>query len=566
MTDGAQFDDRYDDRYATDIVVVGAGGAGAPFAARVAALTGARVLVLEAGPVPRDARGFPADVLDASALPTVAGRGAHTCWYPAELAPGTPVDIGRGRGAGGCTAVNGAYFVWPRLTDLERWSAGGHPEWSPDQVLPVLRSLESDLDLGRPAGQHASHGAPAHGTAAHGTAIHGTRGPVPVRRARVAGSTVAEAFAAAADALGHTPVTDLNDPASAEGHGALPLNVLDGVRMNTGLTHLLPALRDGLVTVWGDTVARGVLMDGPRAVGVEAERAGRTVRVHADEVVLAAGPLASPHLLLTSGIGPAAALRRAGVPVVVDSPGVGASFSDHPDLMLTVPVHRPVANPDRLLFGWALHLSGEGTTTPGDLEVLPMLRSFGALGGGGDEAGDLAVIVALQRPESRGTLTLASADPRRPPVIHHRHLSTGHDRARLRTGLRAAHALMYSAPLRDLLDPARVAQLLPPDDAGLDRWMTRHLGTAMHTAGTAPMGPADRPGSVTDHRGRVHGVENLRIVDTSVLPDVPSRGPAATAVLLGTHLAQLMAGPSRPATPGSPADFRHAEATLGVRM
>lgn len=564
MTDGArydgrhgdQYDGRHDDRYATDIVVVGAGGAGAPFAARVAALTGARVLVLEAGPVPRDAGGFPAEVLDASALPTVAGRGAHTCWYPAELAPGTPADIGRGRGAGGCTAVNGAYFVWPRLADLERWSAGGHPDWSPDRVLPVLRSLESDLDLGGPAGRHAGDGA----------AAHGAHGPVPVRRARVAGSTVAQAFAAAADALGHAPVADLNDPATAEGHGALPLNVLDGVRMNTGLTHLLPALREGLVTVWGDTVARGILMDGPRAVGVEAERAGRTVRIHADEVVLAAGPLATPHLLMTSGIGPAAALRGAGVPVVVDSPGVGASFSDHPDLMLTVPLHRPVANPDRLLFGWALHLSGEDTTTPGDLEVLPMLRSFGALAGGGDEAGDLAVIVALQRPESRGTLTLASADPRHPPVLHHRHLSTGHDRARLRTGLRAAHALMRSAPLRELLDPAQVARLLPPDDAGLDRWMTRHLGTAVHTSGTAPMGPADRPGSVTDHRGRVHGVENLRVVDTSVLPDVPSRGPAATAVLLGTHLAQLMAGPSHPARPGSPADFRHAEASLGARM
>ncbi|HRO30314.1 MULTISPECIES: mycofactocin system GMC family oxidoreductase MftG [Micrococcaceae] len=544
------------ERHEYDIVVVGAGGAGAPFAARAAALTGARVLVLEAGPVPRDASGFPPEVLDAAALPTVAGRGAHTSWFPAELAPGTPADIGRGAGAGGCTAVNGAYFVWPRLTDLDRWSAAGNPDWAPERVVPVLRTLEDDTDFGDTG----------RGGARPGTVVHGSAGPVPVSRARLDRSPVAQAFSEAADDLGFAPVTDLNDPAVAEGHGPLPLNVRDGVRMNTGLTHLLPALREGHITAWGDTTVRTILLDGNRAVGVEAERDGQPVRVHCDEVVLAAGPLATPHLLMLSGIGPATALRRAGVPVAVDSPGVGASFSDHPDLMVTVPLRRPVPNPDRLLFGWALHLSGESTATPGDVEVLPMLRSFGALAGAPDESGDLAVIVALQRPESRGDLTLESADPRRPLRIRHRHLSTEHDRARLRTGLRTTHALLRSGPLGDLLDAGRLEDLLPANDAALDSWMARNLGTAVHTAGTAPMGPPESPGSVTDQQGRVHGVEGLRIVDTSVLPDVPSRGPASTAALVGTHMATLRGTDTRSRSTTPPGGFHHAEATLGLRM
>jgi choline dehydrogenase len=544
------------DRDEFDLIVVGAGGAGAPFASRAAALTGARVLVLEAGPVPQARSGFPPEVLDAAALPTVAGRGPHTCWYPAELAPGTPVEIGRGAGAGGCTAVNGSYFVWPRLSDLQRWSGPGQPDWAPERVLPVLRSLETDLDFPGPAPAMEGTGATAHGAS----------GPVPVSRPRLDRSAVAQAFSDAADALGYAPADDLNDPAIAEGHGPLPLNVRDGVRMNTGLTHLLPAMHRGLVTVQGDTVVRRVLVDGGRAVGVEAECGGRVLRFRCAELVLAAGPLATAHLLMLSGIGPADMLRRAGVPVVVDAPGVGASFSDHPDLVLTVPVRRPLPNPDRLLFGWALHLSGEATATPGDLEILPMLRSFGALAGGDNEAGDLAVIVALQRPESRGTLTLVSGDPGRPLRIRHQHLFTKHDRSRMRTGLRAAHELMTSGPLRALLEPGRLHGLLPRDDAGLDQWMTRNLGTAVHTAGTAPMGPAGRPGSVTDQQGRVHGIEALRVVDTSVLPDVPSRGPAATAVLLGTHMATLMAAAARPGTPSPPEDFHHAEATLGVRM
>jgi len=152
------------------------------------------------------------------------------------------------------------------------------------------------------------------------------------------------------------------------------------------------------------------------------------------------------------------------------------------------------------------------------------------------------VIVALQRPAGRGRLTLDPRDPHAAPVVRYHHLRRDEDRRRMREGLRTAVALLGSDRLSGWVDTRSWDRSVFDDDHLLDAWMNDHLGTAVHLSGTAPMGPADRPGAVTDQHGRVHGVAGLRVVDTSVLPDVPSRGPAATAVLLGQHMANLFLG------------------------
>lgn len=503
-----------------DVVIVGLGGAGAPFAARLSEESSLSVLGLDAGPVPRTRRDFPLATLDPGLLPTVIGPGPHTWWHRAEVVPGRPYDVGRGQGAGGSTSVNGAYFVRPRRTDLQRWADAGNPSWDPTLVEAELCALERDLQFG--ADRH-----------------HGDSGPMPVDRSAFNHSPVAHAFAAAAAASGYPQQTDLNDIDTSDGHGALPLNVEGGERINTALAYLLPALTRPRLTLIGGAEVQRVLMEGTRATGVEAVIDGRLHRIRAGEVVLAAGPVRSPQLLQLSGIGPARALERIGVKPLVDLPGVGASVSEHPDMMLTAPLRRPLRpNAEDPLFAWAMNWTAPGSTTSGDLEILPLLKPFSVLAGA-PSGTELAIIVALQRPHSRGRLELVSADPQTPPSVRYHHLQELEDRRRMREGLRTADTLLRSEPLNDWVDADRLPQICN-DDAGLDRWMLQQVGTAVHLCGSAPMGPHDRRGTVTSEDGRVHGTDGLRVIDTSVLPDVPSRGPALTAVLLGERMATRM--------------------------
>lgn len=500
-------------------VIVGAGTAGAALAARLSEDPEHRVTVLEAGRVPRTAEEFPRGLLDAS---TVEGAmpGHPANWsYLGHLTPDRPYTIARGRIVGGSSTINGGYFIRARPEDFDRWAAVAGPDWAYERVLPVLRDLERDLDLG--AGP-----------------LHGGTGPVPVRRA-VQANPVARAFTAAARELSFPDEPDKNAPGTP-GVGAVPQNVVDGRRINTALAYLEPARERANLEVEGGCFVRRVLFDGGRAIGVDLG-GGRVIE--ADEVVLCAGGIGTPHLLLVSGIGPAEHLQAVGVPVVHDSPGVGRAFADHPEASVGWRASRDVVDPAAPeTFTTALNF-GDG---PGDLEIMACVTTIGRMltGSSSDQVAhgrDLVLLVGLQHEQARGSITLESADPTVQPRIDYRYLSTSVDRARMRAGVRAAVALLRSRAFSGLF--ARLTELdeaTLDDDAALDAWLLAHLGTAIHLCGSAPMGPASDPNAVTDGFGRVHGVPGLRIADTSILPDAPSRGPAATAVLIGELVARFM--------------------------
>ncbi|WP_448811368.1 GMC family oxidoreductase N-terminal domain-containing protein [Agromyces bauzanensis] len=546
-------------------VVVGAGAAGAALAARLSEDPDHRVVVLEAGPVPRSRSEFPPELLDAS---TVQGAmpGHPANWsYLGHLTPDLPYTIARGRIVGGSSTINGGYFVRARPEDFARWSDAAGPDWSYERVLPVLRDLERDLDLG--AGP-----------------FHGDSGPMPVRRAAQS-NAAARAFTAAALELGFTAEPDKNAP-GPPGVGPVPQNVVDGVRINTGLAYLSPVRDRPNLEVIGGCRALRVVFEGTRAVGVEVSEgsgsrasgrsAASTRVIDADEVVLCAGGIGTPHLLLVSGVGPAEQLHSHGVPVVHDSPGVGRAFSDHPDLAVGWRARHEVMDPRTPeTFTTALNLASPGSDAAGDLEIMVSVKTMshlltgsrGVVAGGARSAlrhplatvralrgaslsrlreqaahgRDLVLLVGLQREEARGSITLESADPTMPPRIDYRYLSTPHDRERLRRGIRTAVALLRTRAFAGLFE--RLTELddatLGDDDA-LDAWMRSHLGTAIHLCGSAPMGSASDPGAVLDGFGRVHGVSGLRVADTSMLPDAPSRGPAATAVLIGELVARFI--------------------------
>jgi predicted dehydrogenase (TIGR03970 family) len=448
--------------------------------------------------------------------------GAPQNWdLEAVLSDGVVARVPRGRVVGGSSALYAGSFLRGTPADFDGWAAEGNDLWSYARVLPAFRRLEADRDHGD-------------------SAVHGGSGPVPVVRPATP-HPLAEAVAAAAGELGFPAEPDKN-AGGPPGYGPVPCGVADGVRVNTAMAYLSP--RRGLphLAVRGGAAVRRVLLESGRAVGVVTD-AG-TVR--AAEVVLSAGAVGSAHLLLRSGIGPAADLRAAGLPVVADLP-VGRGFTDHPGVYLFWrPVRRlpvPVGMPP--LHG-VLHTAADGPAGA-DLEILPWLAPFPLVmrdpaapppAGAADD--DLALGVVLQQAGSRGRLTLAR-DRDAQPRIEHRYLAEEADRRRMRGAVRLAAELLRTPPVAGLVAgrtdlPDRVLA----DDRALDGWIRRRLSTTVHLSGTARMGPDGDPGAVVDQQLRVRGVAGLRVADTSVMPRVTSRGPAATAVMIGERAAELM--------------------------
>lgn len=498
------------------VVIVGGGTAGAVLAARLSEDPSREVTLIEAGP----AGDTPAELLDGASLPAVVPGHPANWGYQAWLQPATSTTVPRGRILGGSSAINGGYFIRPRPQDFERWASVSGPEWSFERALPFLKKLENDLDFGDQP-------------------IHGTSGPLSVRRPPQSGR-LAALFTEAAVQLGFAEEADKNQSTGPVGVGAVPSNIIDGVRINAAMAYLADARSRPNLKIMGDTRALRVRVSHGKAVGVETDRGV----VDADEVVLAAGSVATPHLLMLSGIGPAVQLNAHGILPVSDLP-VGMSFSDHPNLSVGWHSSVPLVDPaERFAFPTALNFdsSGSGGHYPdGDLEILlsvkPLSLLFepGLASPPGEATDEYHVMVSLQAPKGRGRMTLVSGDPLTQPRIEYDYLNNESDRQRMRVGVRTAARLLTSTSFASVfLSFASLTDDILGDDALLDEWITTNLSTAIHLSGSAPMG------EVVDEQGRVYGVDALRVADTSILPNVPSRGTYNAAVFIGEFIAHQM--------------------------
>ncbi|WP_462183566.1 GMC family oxidoreductase [Frankia sp. AgKG'84/4] len=545
-----------------DVIVIGAGASGAPLASRLSERPDRRVLLVEAGSDHPSTEDFPRELLDSGLMAALLPGHPNNWGFLANLTPDLPYVVARGRILGGSTTLNGTYFIRGRRADFDRWVDAGLHEWSYEKVLPFYKRIERDLQYGD-------------------SDLHGGSGPITITREIAHPHPVTEAFAEACASRGYPFEADKNGEQPA-GYGPLPVNAVDGIRLNTGIAYVNPARRRPNFDVLGNTRALRVLLRDRAVVGIEIDTDGERRTITAGEVVLSAGAIMSPQLLALSGIGPRAELEAAGIPVILDLPAVGKGFTDHPDLSFTWRSRRPIAPvaAGAPAFESVLNFASSSATYGEDLEIMPSLRSLADIAGlaagvGRDHTATARMVrhpvatlralrgvslrrllaqaahrnelffsIALQQAEARGTITTVSADPLMPPRIEYNYLSTTRDLARMREVVHVTVDLLTSSPFAGLFgELGELDRLTLEDDDALDGWMRSHLATAIHASSSCRMGAADDPEAVVDQQGRVHGVTGLRVADTSILPGVPSRGPAATAIMIGERIASFIDQP-----------------------
>jgi choline dehydrogenase len=468
------------------------------------------VLLLEAGPAYAPGA-YPAALLDASTVADPGHDWGYTSRGTAQMSS-TQIPTPRGKVLGGSSAVNASVALRARPVDFAKWASRGADGWSFDDVLPVFKLLENT-----PTGDDA---------------YHGRTGPQPIRQradGELTPSTLG--FVEAAVAQGFKRVHDFNG-AEQNGADGYPVDVVDGIRQNTGLTYLTAEVRRRPnLTIRGGVTVDRVLFDGSTATGVVAAD-GALYR--GGEVILAGGTYGSPAILLRSGVGPAGDLTVLGIAVVADSP-VGLRLQDQPGYVSAYALAPGCLEMSPAVGSLLWTASSEATAGELDLHVAVTHLMPGSLSPTG---GAIVLLAALVQPESVGTLKLASRHPADAPLIDANYLGSGRDARRLLEGVKIGRAIARNP----VFAPFVAAEMIPgdavADDDALARAIAANVRVYGHPTSTAPMGgPAD-PWAVVDSVGAVRGVSGLRVIDASIIPDVPSSTTNMTVIMLAERVYQ----------------------------
>ena len=508
-----------------DHIIVGAGSAGAALAARLTEDPDRSVLLLEAGGDYPEFERIPEEVRLAYGSKIPVWDSDHIWNFSARATDIARMDIPRGKITGGSSGVNGAQFLRGVREDYDRWAEWGNDAWSFENVLPYFKRMEADQD--------------------YRDEYHGNDGAIMCRRyPEEDWPPHANAFYEACRDAGFPDCPDHNRPDST-GVGPLTFNIIDGVRMSTNIGYLNPARHRLNLTIRSNCHVHGIIFDENQAVGALVISGREMFSVYGDEIVLCAGAVGTPHILLLSGVGPGEQLRELGIPVVQDLPGVGRNLRDHPDVPLCwyTKEDYPLDVNQTTSGTVTLRYTAEGSPFVNDM-IVYMANYLAARPFRGLDEKDPVGIGASQclyLALSEGELRLQSTDPRQQPILDYNLLDDPFDRKRMRDGLRLCNELFKHSAFSEIVEKrAGPSDEVMESDALLDEWMKTEVVTAHHISSTCKMGPSSDPLAVCDQYGRVYGLDGLRIVDASIMPDTVRANLNVTVMTMGEKVADFI--------------------------
>ena len=527
-----------------DYVIVGAGSAGCALAYRLSE-AGASVLVVEyggsdAGPL----------IQMPGALSFPMNMKRYDWGYRSEPEPhlgGRRLACPRGKVIGGSSSINGMVYVRGHAKDFDTWEAMGASGWSYADVLPYYKRMES----WDPAG----HGGDAN--------WRGSDGPLHVTRGK-RDNPLVQAFVQAGRQAGYQLTDDYNGQ-QQEGFGPMEHTIHKGARWSAAKAYLRPALqRENCNLIRG--LARKIVFSGRRAVGVELLAGGglKTVRAK-KEVILASSSINSPKLLMLSGIGPAAHLTAHGIQIVADRPGVGQNLQDHLEVYIQMAASQPVSlfkywnllGKARVGLQWALTRCGPGASN--QFESAGFIRSAAGVeypdlqfhflpiavrydGQAASEGHGFQAHIGPMRSLSRGAVTLRSAKPEDSPKITFNYMSTEKDWIDFRRGIRLTREIFAQEAFRPFVKHEIQPGVELQTDAQIDGFIRAHAESAYHPCGTCKMGAVDDPLAVVDPQTNVIGVKGLRVVDSSIFPQITNGNLNGPSIMVGEKASDLILG------------------------